>query len=436
MSGSLVADLGLGPRTWLFITFLSCIALFFKFHRIWSIRNIDLMLLFAPAPGLLALVGAGAAHSWFAYVWLLVGTVLILFRCLFDLGLTRRPLLEPNLNAAGLICLMTGVLGLLLAETIQLPRQMGMARNPADPGEKADPQGLSRRSSKTTSDLPARVLKAAPLPSSLRRSTPQVILSRVLAMTAHLALIAGLIVICRRHFDRPIAGLACATCYMILPYTRIAIVDSGQLISSALIVGAFVFYQRPMIAGLLLGLAGGWIPACLGLLPLWARFYWNRGMRAFLIVAIAVVLGCVAISRIVPDIAVWARALGARNLTEAGLRITLGRVELHQIVGSPSGSFWTEIDPSYRLPVLIAYIAFVVLTVFLPARKELGEMIALSASLLVASQFWYLDAGGTLVMLYLPLVLLLVFRPHLIPKRPIPISSRTQSNKLVLAESR
>ena len=74
----------------------------------------------------------------------------------------------------------------------------------------------------------------------------------------------------------------------------------------------------------------------------------------------------------------------------------------------------------YRLPVLMLYLALVVWTSFFPARKNLGELIALSAALLVASQFWYLDKGGTLVLLYLPLVLLMMFRPTLTAKRPQP----------------
>ena len=51
------------------------------------------------------------------------------------------------------------------------------------------------------------MLKIAPLPSALKRNPPQVILSRVLASLAHLGLVAGLIVVGWRHFDRPIAGL-------------------------------------------------------------------------------------------------------------------------------------------------------------------------------------------------------------------------------------
>ncbi len=99
--------------------------------------------------------------------------------------------------------------------------------------------------------------------------------------------------------------------------------------------------------------------------------------------------------------------------------MSYGRLELHQTVNAPAGSIWTWIDPEYRMPVLILYLALIILTIFWPKEKGLGELISLSAALLVASQFWYLDAGGTLVLLYLPLILLMMFRPHLIPKRVI-----------------
>ncbi len=83
----------------------------------------------------------------------------------------------------------------------------------------------------------------------------------------------------------------------------------------------------------------------------------------------------------------------------------------------PLGSFWSGVDVGYRLPVWIAYLALVAWTTFWPAEKNLGELIATSAALLVASQFWYLSAGGTLVLLYLPLVILMMFRPN--PRSPV-----------------
>ena len=68
--------------------------------------------------------------------------------------------------------------------------------------------------------------------------------------------------------------------------------------------------------------------------------------------------------------------------------------------------------------MLIAYLALVIGTMIWPAGKSLAELIALSGALLVASQFWYLDKGGTLVMLYLPLAITMMFRPTLASRRP------------------
>jgi hypothetical protein len=40
------------PTTWVYISTLLSIGLFFKFNRFWSIRNLDLVLVFLLAPGL------------------------------------------------------------------------------------------------------------------------------------------------------------------------------------------------------------------------------------------------------------------------------------------------------------------------------------------------------------------------------------------------
>ena len=58
--------------------------------------------------------------------------------------------------------------------------------------------------------------------------------------------------------------MAMAACYLLLPYTRMALVDSGQLIAAALIIGAVFWYTRPALAGVLIGLAAGWIPPAWG----------------------------------------------------------------------------------------------------------------------------------------------------------------------------
>jgi hypothetical protein len=416
VSGSLVADLGVGPEVWLFLTLLGCVTLFFKFSRIWSVRNLDLLLLFALAPGMMLLVGHEESQPWIAFLWLFLGSVFWLVRCFVDLGLSRRPLLEPNLNAAGLACLSLGVLGLLVVETVSLPVDEGAARNPAGHGGARPQPPPADNLVADSARVAAEVIKIGPLPQNLRHSPAQVILSRVLASLAHLGLVAGLIVVGWRHFERPIAGLAVATCYLLLPYTRIALVDSGQLVPAALIVAAIAVYTRPALAGALIGMAAGWMPACLALVALWAGFYQGRDRRRFAAVAIALVVTGATLAWAVPPVALWSRAMGARSLAEAGL--------LPHIEAPREGSFWSGIDVNYRLPVLIAYLALVIITSIWPAKKNLGELIAMSAALLVASQFWYLDKGGTLVLLYLPLVLLMMFRPTLTAKRPLAGSPR------------
>jgi hypothetical protein len=255
------------------------------------------------------------------------------------------------------------------------------------------------------------VIRNAPIPNALKREPPQVIAQRVLAVLAHIALVLGLLGIGWRLFERPITGMAMAACYLLLPYTRMEMVDSGQLISAALIVAAVFWYTRPVPAGVLIGLAAGWIPACLGLIALWAGFYRGRGAWRFTLVAVGVVTGCAIVAHWVPPLAEWARALGARSSVEVGL---LPQFE----PGGAGSSFWTSIDSSFRLPVLIAYLLLVIGTMFWPAEKTLAELIALSAALLVASQFWYLDKGGALVMLYLPLAIAMMFRPTLAARRP------------------
>jgi hypothetical protein len=420
VKGALVSDLGLEPEVWLFLSLLGCVTLFFKFSRIWSVRNLDLLLLFVLVPGMMSIAGDQTRPPWSAFIWLFLGSAAWLVRCLLDLGLSRRPLLEPNLNAAGLLCLSVGVLGLLLAEAVSLPVHDGAARNPAEPARRGD----DRPDVDASQRGPDAAVKQAIepwLPPSLKQEPSQVILSRVLAVLAHSGLVAGLMLIGWRHFERPIAGLAMAACYLLLPYTRMAVVDSGQLISAALIILAVFWHARPSVTGALIGLAAGWIPACLGLIALWAGFYRGRGMYRFLIVACSVALVCALLGVSIPDLGRWARSLGARSLAEAGL--------LPWFEPKSTGSIWAGIDTAFRLPVLIAYLALIIVTMLWPTRKTLAELIALSAALLVASQFWYLDKGGTLVLLYLPLAILMMFRPTMTARRPLatplqPASSR------------
>ena len=87
------------PTTWFYLSALIIIAVFFKFNRFWSVRNLDLAGLLIFTPGLLFL--AMNDNRW-GYLWLFGCGFLFCIRLFLDLLMVRRPLLEPNLNPAGM----------------------------------------------------------------------------------------------------------------------------------------------------------------------------------------------------------------------------------------------------------------------------------------------------------------------------------------------
>src|SRR5947208_10364427 len=150
----------INPATWVYLSSLLMIGLFFQFNRFWSVRNLDLVLLILLAPGLLmvnharegaekGLMSAGtngaaatggqvasesgapveripasdavAAAStapangsaeparfrlaYVGYLWLLGVSLVWLVRMLADPTMVRRPLLEPNATKGCLVFL-------------------------------------------------------------------------------------------------------------------------------------------------------------------------------------------------------------------------------------------------------------------------------------------------------------------------------------------
>jgi len=87
------------PTTWFYMSSMIIFAVFFKFNRFWSIRNLDLLGLLLLTPGLLFL--AMNVPRW-GYIWLFGCGLLFCVRMLLDLLMVRRPLLDPNLTPAGM----------------------------------------------------------------------------------------------------------------------------------------------------------------------------------------------------------------------------------------------------------------------------------------------------------------------------------------------
>lgn len=413
------------PTTWFYFASLLSLALFFKFNRLWSIRNLDLIGLILLAPGILAVEYGGykanAADQQLGFVWLFVVSGWFLVRMLCDSMMVRRPMLEPNLTTGGLTFLGVSLLIFLLANVITTRPQRD------DVAGAAGAERLEARAARVDADQLARLGPGYPLlfllpqistqriffapnataepsePSDTNRRAVHETTARIMAIASQLAIVIGMVVIGWRHFENLRLGIAAAVLYLLLPYTATMTGRVDHVLPGALVLWAVASYRRPFLAGVLIGLAIGTIYYPVFLLPLWCSFYWERGVRRFALgVAAALAALVVALWFTSPDATVF---LGQ-------LRQMFGWIFPNEV--SLEG-FWSlpSQDAVFRLPVLAAFVAMIATLAIWPAPKNLGTLMSCTAAVLLGSQFWKAHNGGLFMAWYLPVLLLVVFRPNL-----------------------
>jgi hypothetical protein len=413
------------PTTWIHLSSLLTIAVFFKFSRLWSIRNLDLICLIAIAPGLLAVQYGHGIHNvaieQAGYIWVFAGTLVFLIRMLIDPMMVRRPLLEPNLSAGGLTFLGIALFVFLMANVLTGKSAPDSRASPiaaaAEPNVAADDRAaregpgyppLFHMPNIVTQDMTvlSAAAKAAEDQPQAARAPVDLLTSRVVLMLLHLAVVLGLVMIGYQHFDNIKTGIAAALLYLLLPYTAETTGYLRHVLAAAPLVFAILAYRRPLIAGVFIGLAIGLTYYPIFLLPLWLSFYWQRGLLRFvggLIPSLAVLVGILAIL-VWPDKAVFI----------ADLKQMFGWT-IPQMAQDNFEGFWglKLLDPVYRIPVLAACIALAGTMAIWPAQKNLGTLMSCSAAMMLANQFWNAHQGGLYVAWYLPLLLLTIFRPNL-----------------------
>lgn len=70
-------------------------------------------------------------------------------------------------------------------------------------------------------------------------------------------------------------------------------------------------------------------------------------------------------------------------------------------------------NPFFRIPVMVAFVLLSLSFVFWPAQKSLATLMSCSAAVMTAAQFCYAYGGGLYMAWFLPCALLTVFRPNL-----------------------
>lgn len=389
------------PATWFYLSLVLIVAVFFRFNRFWSLRNFDLGLLLAAPVGLLLVRDARFASIGFS--WLFAVSGVFLLRLLADPLLRRRPHLGQNLNAPGSAFLCVAAFGLLSMEAINksptpdTARTLEQANNMVDGTENVEQEELHLAAG------PVAPLLYAPIGDQF---AVQEQAARALAVLAHLLVILGLVLVGRNLFGDVQLGLAMATLYLLLPCTAYDVGEVNHVLPSALTVWALVAYRRPMVSGILLGLACGVMFFPVFLLPVWAAFYGRRGAWKFgtaLLLVAGVVLGIAALTS--PG-------------SDSFVRRTIGTIHLEEMLSfeAPMGElgFWTTELRYYRIPVIVTFFVLLGALTFWPRKKDLEHLTAASAAIIVATQFWYPTQGGVYLLWYLPLLLVVVFRPRLV----------------------
>ena len=455
------------PTTWAYLSSLLVIGLFFKFNRVWSVRNLDVLLIISLAPGLLMvyfgqqsidrastappvlaeaalltptlegeaqpppaadaaaaaeddeeskpsrqeLLQIGRILEKAGYVWLFCVSGLICVRLFLDPTMVRRPMLEPNLQIGGMVFI-TCALFVFLMTNIVVGRpsdadlrgvREASKSNPKEIEESLRHYGPGYRMLLLVPRIPTYQLSQTESTDLETSEQITIIVGKAMAILANMALLAGMILVGYRHFDNIKMGVGAAMFYFLLPY---AAVNTGRIdhaLPAAMLVWAIFFYRTPLVSGVFMGFAIGTLYYPLFLLPLWFSYYWERGRGRFLIGVLST-LALLALSLVFTS----SDFETYMHQFRAMFGLWLPRDEGYT-------GFWNYYFNSnaYRIPVLAAFAVISIAFAIWPAQKNLGTLMSCTAGLMVAAQFWHANDGTTYIAWYMPLMLLTIFRPNL-----------------------
>lgn len=355
-------------------------------------------------------------HTSFLFLLSVAG--IFVLRLLLDQLLVRRPMLENNLSVGGLTFLVCSFLtfqfaNILISSATQSDLYGAQAAagmlgdGQADVGEAHQEMGPAYPLIHLLPVIPT-VIRDIDLPPSINesrkselRSESLVWVAKLVAILSQLSIVAGLICLGRYQFNSMQTGVGMATLYLMLPYTAQMAGRVDHVLPGALLIWAVVLYRRPFWAGILFGMTMGLVYYPIFLLALWFSFYWEKGAARFAY-GVLTIIGILVLSLLF-------FSTEDRGFL-ANLQGMFG-VWLPRVSGL-KGIWEFGWDPWFRLPVLVAYVSLCVSFVAWPIRKTYGTLLAYSAAVMVAVQFWHGYGGGLFMAWFLPLTIATFFRPN------------------------
>ncbi|MFQ5735085.1 MAG: hypothetical protein ACE5KM_24390, partial [Planctomycetaceae bacterium] len=260
------------------------LTVFFRFNRVWSLRNLDLILLLCVAVGVVLNRYQGENHTS-ADALLLIATGLLLVRLLSDNYLEKRPRIETNLNPQALLFLGLSGVALLVVAIVVTPLPAS-SQATVNHGKEAlngkVPLPENSEGGPANAVFSAQAVQFShQVAGEPEEDAADQIAAGILAGLGHLAVLGALVFIGIRHFQNWHLAMAMAAMYVLLPSTVLDPNSVNQVLAAAWILWALALHRVPWAAGILMGLACGSLLYPALLLPVWLAFYGRKGALRF-----------------------------------------------------------------------------------------------------------------------------------------------------------
>jgi hypothetical protein len=235
------------------------------------------------------------------------------------------------------------------------------------------------------------------------------------ALVLDLLALLALYRLARRLADRD-GALVVVFVYAISPYligmvSELGLERASHIAAAPLILGALLWFGRPALAGVLLGIGAGMLYYPAFLAPLWVGYLWRRhGRRSgLLFLAGFAAVGVVCLIMLITMVAPIDETESA---VAAFFDDTIAQAQFKPGYGNSPLSFWGQYPQfaSWGKPTTgVLYCLFCLALGVLPRRIGFERLVALSAAVLVGTQLIASFSGGTYIGFYLAVVILTLF---------------------------
>jgi hypothetical protein len=405
------------------------------FKRFVSLRNLDILLLYLICPFLLVLW----QNRKFSYTAIFVVTFLYFIRCLFQLWNRPKEIAEKSthLRRAAILVLIlacifhgltvyerpmddSGLFSVIGAAYIQETGKLPYGSEYGHLGVYGPllyilhiPANWLFEPAIAFDTSNSDLLWGPYEGFEMRGAQTVVLIFDLLAML-------GLYLFGKKYGDKS-KGVLLALVYALCPYV-IGIGGAGGLqwtshiVGAAFLIFALVYFNRPIVSGLLLGLCCGMLYYPIFLFILWFVYYlrttgWRAALK-FLTAFSAVGLVCLVMIIVYTEPSGEYEGLSALS---AFIQDTVYQQQFSEWYGNSEFSFWGQYPelPEFIKPAVgILYILFCGLVMFICRNINMSRLITLTAAILVGTQFVLSHGGGTYIGFYIAPFIIMLFGPQ------------------------